>query len=363
MRLRAFAVCGLIAASLLCQAQHFKFVVTGDGRSDGMPGRKGFDDVGINKTMMRELVAQVLKNKAKFVLFSGDLVLGYTSEEVFRSQLTSWLILMAPLYDRGIGVYPVRGNHDAYSTHDDEVWTSVFSGKYRLPENGPDDEKDATWSFQYENALFIGLDEWGKHEHAVNQKWLDRQLATNKLPHVFAMGHEMAFKSGSHADNLDNKPAQRDRFIASFAKAGGRVYFCGHDHFYDRCEITDPKSGFDVCQLVVGTAGAPFYHGDKHDGNNTHWRVAPQKHIEDTYGYTLVEIDGPKATLTFYGRKGPGDYEAMDEFSYRVEGKRVEGCWGLGVRCWVLGFGPWALGFGLWALGFGVRRWVLGVRC
>jgi predicted phosphodiesterase len=323
MRIRTLAALGLALLAGLCQAQHFKFIITGDGRSNGLPGRSGYDDNGINKTIVKELVAETLRQKAKFVLFSGDLVLGYTNEEVFRNQLTSWLILMAPLYDRGIGVYPVRGNHDAYSTNDEAVWTSVLSGRYRLPDNGPEGEKNATWSFEYENALFIGVDEWGKHEHAVNQAWLDEQLAKNKKPHIFVMGHEMAFKAGHHDDNLDNKPAARDAFIDSLFKAGAKVYVCGHDHFYDRTDVSDQAKfpGQTITQLLVGTAGAPFYHGDKHNGNNGSWSLNVDKHIEDTYGYTLVEIDGLNATLTFYGRTSAGMYSPMDSFSYTASAK------------------------------------------
>jgi hypothetical protein len=322
MRLRILAAVSLLAVTAFCQAQHYKFVVTGDGRSDGMPGRPGYDDVGINKTIMKEIVAEVIRHRAKFVLFSGDLVLGYTKPEIFQSQLSEWLITMGPLYDRGIRVFPVRGNHDAYNgddNSDEAIWHSVLSGRYALPDNGPEDEKDATWSFKYENALFIGLDEWGKHEHAVNQPWLDEQLKDNKLPFVFAMGHEGAFKAGHHTDNLDNQPSARDTFLHSLAKAGGKVYFCGHDHFYDRCDAS--RSGDSMIQLLVGTAGAPFYHGDKHNGNNGNWKVTTQKHIEDTYGYTLVEIDGLKATFTFFGRKAPGRYVPMDEFSYRAKSR------------------------------------------
>lgn len=323
MRFRALAVLGILAASLACHAQQFKFVITGDSRSDGLPGRKGYDENGINKTITKEIVAEILRQKAKFVLITGDLVLGYTDAETFRTQLTSWLILNAPLYDRQIGVYPVRGNHDSHDSSgadtDESVWDTVLSGRYRLPDNGPQGEKNATWSFTYENSLFIGVDEWGSHEHAVNQKWLDQQLANTKATHIFVMGHEMAFKAGHHTDNLDNHPAARDAFIKSLIRAGSHMYICGHDHFYDRSQIGDPDHpGWDFTQLLVGTAGAPFYHGDKHNGNNGRWMVTPQKHIEDTYGYTLAEIDGPKATFTFYGRVAPGEYEPMDKFSYNA---------------------------------------------
>jgi predicted phosphodiesterase len=316
MRARTLLALSLVFASALCSAQNYKFIITGDDRAAGIPGRAGYDENGVNKTVLQELVQQTLHQKAKFILFSGDLVLGYTSADTFRSQLQTWVKIMDPIYDAGVHVYVVRGNHDAFSKDDENVWQGAFNGRYAMPHNGPDTEKDATWSAVEQNSLLIGVDEWGTHVHQVNQPWLDQQLAANKQPHIFVIGHEMAFKAGHHDDNLDNHPEARDSFVKSLIAAGCTTYICGHDHFYDHMLITDPTSGKTIHQLLVGTAGAPFYTGDKYDGNNGSWKLTPVKHIEDTFGYTLVEIKGLHVKMTFMGRKAPGVYAPMETFSY-----------------------------------------------
>jgi hypothetical protein len=316
-RLALLAVIALVFPLSAAHAQHYSFVVTGDGRSSS-PARPGMDEHGINTTIMKELVAEILRIQPKFVLFSGDLVHGYTTEQEFHSQLDAWLQIMKPVYAAGIHVYPVRGNHDVTSTNAEHVWNEVFSGPYALPDNGPDGEKNITFAATEENALILGVDEYGLHPHTVNLGWLHEQLAHNTRPLVFVLGHEMAFRSGHHADTLDNKPALRDQFIAALGNAGARVYFAGHDHFYDRQEITDPAHhpGLDIEQLVVGTAGAPFYQGRDYAGDNGSWHVTHVKHVELTYGYMLGKVDGTRVSLYFMGRIAPGVYEALDAFSY-----------------------------------------------
>jgi hypothetical protein len=149
------------------EGPHYRFMVTGDGRSDRSP-RPGDED-GINKTALTELVPEMLRVRRRFVLFTGDLVYGYMSESSFPSQLRSWMRIMKPVYDAGIHVYPVRGNHDVYSTNADQVWRETFSGPHALPQNGPDGAVES-------NALILGLDQWGWHRHAVNLGWLRKAL-------------------------------------------------------------------------------------------------------------------------------------------------------------------------------------------
>lgn len=305
------------------RAQRYRFIVTGDGRSALHDARPDSDSNGVDTTAMKALVREMLRTRPRFVLFNGDLVYGYTSEDSFRTQLIGWRELMRPVYQAGIHVYLIRGNHDASSVNADQVWDEVFTGPYVQPSNGPEGEKDMTFAAREENALIVGLDQWNGHEHAVNEKWLDQQLARNTLPVVLVMGHEMAFRAGVHTDNLAEHRRRRDRFIEALFKAGARVYFAGHDHFYDHAEITDPKChpGLDIHQFVVGTAGAPFYHGADYGENDGSWTVIhkPEWHIERAIGYMLGEVDSLDVKLTFFGRTAADStFRPMDSFAYRA---------------------------------------------
>ena len=292
-----------------CAGEQCKFVVTGDSRSRG-------ENNGVNTAILGELAAEIVKEKAEFVLVSGDMVNGYVDQEALESQFNMWLETMWPVYNAGIGVYVVRGNHDVGEPGGVTAWNKAFG---EMPDNGPEGEKNLTYSFTYKNAFIVAVDQY-INPRQVNQKWLDSQLAANAQPHIFVFGHEPAFKV-MHKDCLDDKPAERDLFWKNIEEAGGRTYFCGHDHLYNHARIDDDgEPGNDVHQYVVGTAGAPLYGWEgEYDGDNSIYNV---ENIYDAkeYGYVLVEIDGSDVTLTWKERVGAGKYKVKEVWGYSTAG-------------------------------------------
>jgi hypothetical protein len=289
-----------------------RFVVAGDTRGD---------DNGVNATILSEIAQATIGEGAKFILMPGDQVTGSPTASTFQSQLTTFRDTVQPLYDAGIGVYPVRGNHDGT---DKTVWDAVFSGAYALPGNGPSGETNVTYSFAYDNILVIALDEYTQIGR-VNQAWLNAQLAAATQPHIFVFGHLPAF-SVYHSDTLASYPAERNAFWNSLAAAGVRIYFAGHDHLFNHARLDDGGGNPDnyVHQFVVGTGGAPLYTWNgTYGGNNGPW--TPQRvDYESNYGYTLVEVDGLKVTVTWKHQVSPGVYQATgDVFSYSAVPRRI----------------------------------------
>ena len=269
-----------------------------------------------------EIAKAVVQEKAKFLMWTGDLVYGYTkTAEEFETQLTTWRDLMKPVYDKKIPVLACRGNHEAGAKDSESVWRKVFSGKYALPGNGPLTEKNLSYFYGKGNVLAISLDQYTFGKEEINQPWLNQVLVDHKKPFIFAMGHEPAFMDGSHKDTMDADPAKRDAFWGSLIDAGARVFFCGHDHLYDHMMVTKAggNPGPELHQFVAGTAGAPFYKQGDYSGNNEGWSLRLLKHIDNTYGYIVVTIDSKRATITFKGRTAPGKYAEMDSFSYTAK--------------------------------------------
>ena len=99
-------------------------------------------------------------------------------------------------------------------------------------------------------------------------------------------------------------------FWNSLADEGARVYFCGHDHFYDRCRLDDGDDNInnDLHQYIVGTAGAPLRGDDVYNGFNSIWTPVRVLH-EREYGYALVEIVGAHVTITWKHRTAANVYE------------------------------------------------------
>jgi len=289
-----------------CAGSGWRFIVTGDSRGE---------DNGVNTVIVGELADEIIDRQVDFVLISGDLVTGYNDQAALQSQLNTWVKTMQPVYDVGIGVYPVRGNHDVGEPAGAGAWNNVFKGEFSLPDNGPVGEENLTYSFTHKNVLVIGLDQYIRLRR-INQVWLDSQLAANTQPHIFVFGHEPAFKT-KHTACLDDYPDDRDAFWVSIEKAGGRTYFCGHDHMYNHSRVDDDgEASNDIHQYIVGTAGAPLrdWPGD-YDGVNNEYTVENVYHASK-YGYVLVEINGLDVTLTWFERVGTSKYKAREVWSY-----------------------------------------------
>lgn len=280
-----------------CAFGAFRFAVVGDTRGSIN---------GINLPIVQEIVAALITEAPVFVLVPGDLATDGT-----ETQLRAWVdAFITPLQAAGIGVFPCRGNHD----REVSTWNTVFSGALALPANGPAGEENLTYSFTYDNALFISLEQGPPiRSLTVNQAWLDEQLAGNTLPHVFAFGHYPAFAVG-HADCLAVNAPARDAFWDSLALAGARVYFTGHDHFYDHARIPEPDGGW-LDQYVVGSGGAPLRPWA---GTYLDPIVQPISHAFN-YGYQIVDVDGWDVTLVFKQRTPSGVYTVSDTASYSVE--------------------------------------------
>jgi hypothetical protein len=290
----------------------------------------------INEKVLTIIADDIVREHPDFVLVSGDLGNGWLHNggTDYAAQFAAWKEVMKPVYDAGIKLYPVRGNHEdgperlalsplpanleppaGSQAALKEAFHKAFTQSY-IPLDGPEGEKGFTYSFSHKNALIIGLDEYIISQHKVNQSWLDSQIDLKKEAHLFVYGHEPAF-GVSHKDNLSFFPEDRDKFWNAIGKGNGRVYFCGHDHMYNRAAIAD-SSGDVIRQIVAGTGG----------GSQRTWsgqyleedRVKGEYARDNVYGYVLVTIDGPKATIQWKTINSEpvnnNSWQVLDTFSY-----------------------------------------------
>jgi hypothetical protein len=301
----------LLLASGTASAETWRFVVTGDSR-----GKDG----GVDAEVLGETARAAVAEGAEMVVFTGDLVSGQCDQEAFEKQLLAWRDAMGPAYQAGILVYALQGNHETSVRGSAMVWNRVFSGKFAMPDNGPADAKGITFAVVHRDVLLLALDETG---HRVDLPWVKQQLAAAGALHRFVMGHYPAFKV-LHQDNLDDHESARDAFWRVLAQRGVRVYFAGHDHFFDHARIDDGDGNpdNDVHQLILGAGGAPLYADGKYDGSNGAYTPRRVAH-DQQYGYALVEIDGDRATITWKHRTAPGVFRSEGApFSYQVTPSR-----------------------------------------
>jgi 3',5'-cyclic AMP phosphodiesterase CpdA len=298
------------------------FAVLSDTRSDlhEADGRSG-----VNSGTVSRIATAIAKEKPDVVLVPGDLVLGNARNAApFETQLINWRRAMKPVYDAGIPVLPVRGNHEylskEYYPNDpckplapNPAALATYLGIFGrdVPQNGPDGQKGATYAYPHKNALFVGLDEL-VNLYSYDRAWLDAILKANPRQHLFVFGHFPAFGL-IHKDNLSCNSAARDALWNTIGAHNGRLYFCGHDHLYDRGETPD-AAGHAIRQVLVGNGGAPFYY---YNGGYADKRMKPEKRVQGKPGYLLVTVAGARVSvkLKTIGQDG---ITISDEFAYTM---------------------------------------------
>lgn len=340
----AFLAVVVLAAQLLLPVawaqtlSSWKYAVLCDTRGDNHPD--SLDKSGVNESVVNSAAKDIVKQGADLVIVPGDMVNGWLMINApYASQFETWRKAMAPVYDSGIKVYPVRGNHEdgpfaapyEYPWPPDTAATpkslpipelptaylAAFADSW-IPSNGPAGEERYTYSFVHKNAFFVGLDQFVT-PFRVNQSWLDEQLKRNKEPHVFVYGHAPAFRV-NHTDSLAYYPRERDVFWNSLGNAGVRTYFSGHDHLYNRAHIKD-QSGRTIYQVLIGSGGAPFTKWEPHsyaEGD----KIVNDYHDEVHYGYGLVTVNGPRVVMEWkalFRQNGEDVWKTMDVLEYSVK--------------------------------------------
>ena len=280
----------------------WSFAVTGDGRTS--PSHLSPDPTGINTPVLKKLLRDITAKKVGLVLYTGDLVNGNNVRLSAKlgEQLSAWTNLVQNEAS-GLLILPVRGNHETYGDPEGKLWRSMFQPgldaqhvAYLTGEEG--------FSYAYSppdhpGTVFIALDQYvSGHSHRVNLDGLEKalqQARAGNASHVFVFSHEMAFTCTSHpdSDNMGAFPAERDRFLDLLQKYGCDYFFAGHDHTYDWMTIRHSRwpATYVLNQIVAGTAGAPFYPDKKYFGNHCGYELARLEHVQNTYGYLLVEVN------------------------------------------------------------------------
>lgn len=315
------------------------YAVYCDSRGDN--DANNLNKSGVNEAVVNAVAKDMVKEGVELVLLPGDLVNGwFYISTPYAEQFATWRKAMAPVYDAGIKVYPVRGNHENGPSTPPyffpwppgsgaeptllpdaglmTAYLNAFSDPW-MPANGPAGEVGLTYSFVHKNAFFVGLDQY-VNPFRVNQAWLNTQLASKAQKHTFVYGHTPAFRV-DHTDSLAYYPADRDLFWNSLGNAGVRMYFSGHDHVYNRAHIQD-QAGHTIYQVLTGAGGAPFNANPWSPPYAEGDKVVGDYHQEGKNGYVLVTVDGPQVTMrwkTLSTANGQDVWTVEDTLAYTVE--------------------------------------------
>ena len=144
--------------------------------------------------------------------------------------------------------YPVVGNHEL-GTRGDIAWVRAW-GSNAIPglvRRGPPNCETTTYSFDHGPAHFVALNVYcdGKSDMGAGgdvteavHDWLAADLAANRKPFVFVVGHEPIVplpdmdngRLRHKGSSLDRHPANDQRFLDLLHQHHVTAYLCGHTH-------------------------------------------------------------------------------------------------------------------------------------
>ena len=279
---------------------------------------------GVNVEILSKIVQKVIDTKSNLMIFEGDLIGGSVDVPKGILEYDQWKKVVQP-YWQSAPIYPGVGSHEAtvgsHKIIDRPNGDLVFAQEFTLPQNGPDPYKRIVYSFDYGNSHFISLNSSDSFNrdfdnyrfNKIQLDWLKKDLASTKQLHKFIYFHDPAYPSGTHiGTSLDKYPEARDKFLKLCDEYGVEVLFCGHEHNYDRKNLDhtlNPILHHTIYQVKNGTCGAPMYL--KKDAKEIDERN--QIVYREVYNYAIVDVDGPKVTVTAYDDEG----NQIDRFSYQ----------------------------------------------
>lgn len=255
-----------------------------------------------------EAIARDMKaQNVALALFGGDLIRGHAEDAGgLTSQYQRWLKAVSPLYEAGVKVYAVPGNHEKWGKSEADqttAWNQNIAS--HMPAKGRTDNPlhpGMEYCFSFKNAFFIGLDEFqftGGNDfprmfRSFDTDWVAEMLAsrnTNTTAHVFIFGHCPAFMADTSWPAPYN--TKRDEFWRLLMREHVTLYLAGHNHVYARSTINLDGESPGPVQLIVGTGGGTTsyeWFGQLADTTVT----KTSAWSSSSFGYALVTISGLK---------------------------------------------------------------------
>jgi hypothetical protein len=236
-------------------------------------------------------LAEKRNQDAAFYMIAGDIV----STGLYRDD---WDRLFG--YDGGAfsrkPLMPVPGNHDRQDGLGAQLYYDLFS----LPENGPEKvDKEASYSFEYGNALFIMIDATADVD--AHTAWLEQKLSSSKAKWKFVMFHFPPYNF--EESYLDIQQA----WVPLFDKYHVDMVLGGHIHYYMRSR---PMNG----GKVVPSYNKGTVYAISISIPSKHTSMTPEPYavtqFDEGYFYQRMEFNGNMMKYAAVDSKG----DVRDQF-------------------------------------------------
>ncbi len=289
-------------------------------------------------SIIDQLTPKFIDAQVKFVIQVGDLAdTGNDADETIRAQAAQ------PLYDAGIGFFPMRGNHETYGVPTGGNGYAIPILRTLYPQmlgqggnlfgatnfSSPSSVSPAlseldgmSYSFDYNNVRFLIVDPWvtpsrdfsaAGYDYGYSiteqQPWISSRLdkTTRGTDHAFVLSHQ-PLMAESHQDTMfqgytNANPDMQNAFYASLQSNNVKYFLAGHDHMNQHSIVASPDGSSSVHELIGSSDSSKFY--TPKPTNNATWygqktRETPVAQELYTVGYYIFTVDGPNMTVDFY---------------------------------------------------------------
>lgn len=237
--------------------------------------------------------------KAKFVIYSGDLINNANNEAQWRELYDGpgWVNASTP-------IVPVTGNHEHFTDPKDGYRVSYYwRPQFELPLNGPVGLEETCYSIDVQGVRIIALNSSQKQAEQV--AWLEGKLKNNPNRWTIVCFHHPIYSSAVRRDN----PELRAMWKPLFDKYRVDMVLQGHDHTYARNDFNSVKSTIaDGKETAGGTVYVVTVSGSKmYELSPQPWMV---RKAEDTQFYQNLKVE--KDRIIYEARTAAG--ELYDKF-------------------------------------------------
>lgn len=238
-----------------------------------------------------------LSNQAKgfspaFLIYPGDLV----SSGFSQAPMDKWKAAMSGNSNNGIAdiTFPVRGNHDSSNP---TGWQEFFDVAGMVTRVGGSNysalTEDLTYSFDYGNSHFVGIDVTGNASgiSASQVSWLDSNLTSAEargITHAFIFFHGPIYYVDSHSGTV---PLTLITVLNKHPIV--TATFHGHEHVYAYVNMDSsrvPQITHPFAEFVTGNAGAGAYN----------CAAGRSDYCAAFAGFAVVDVNGGIVTVSIY---------------------------------------------------------------
>ena len=272
-------------------------------------------DAHAQATRFTQTIDQVKSLDPAFILLNGD----YTNDGIYANDSNGELNKSTSVLDNAglfSNAFIVRGNHDNSQSGSSANWSSFFNNQHGTPRSLPPGvtnyaAMDAnstylTYSFDYDNSRFIGLDVPGdvKLLTAAQYSFMDARLTDAEalgLTHAFLYFHGPEYcVENTHCECTARSDASctPSAFVTLVNKHPIiSATFHGHEHalvhvHMDSTRLSALTNPYE--EFITSSAGMPYSFTTYTN------RVTDSFSSSSQMSFGLITVNGPEFTVSFY---------------------------------------------------------------